>query len=223
MIKDNNFTAALIQLQQEEKLKNEFANFLHDDVLQDLLSVKNMMGKAHRPEVQDLIVETLESLNTHIRQQMQDYHPILLKNLTIKDNYLNLIEAISLSFPERDIYVNFECSDTLFLVEPYNVLVYRLLKELLTNVYKHSNGNHAWIMLSQEKGKIELTISDNGTADATCVITADTVTHKGIASIKEQVYRMEGSVSISNNIPCGICIQTRILMKGDDSYQHFVS
>lgn len=223
IIKESKYNEALQQLQQEELLKTEFANFLHDDVLQDLLSVKNMMTKAHRPDIQDIIIQTLDNLNTHIREQMQDYHPVILKNLTAKENYQNLIEVISQSFPQRNIMVSFDCQSTLFLVEPYNLLMYRLLKELLSNVYKHSDGNQAWITLTQEKGIIELSVSDDGNASPDTLITAEKQKHKGISSITEQVNRMEGSISISNNTPHGICVQITIPMKGDVSYQYFVS
>lgn len=223
IIKESKYKSSLRQLQQEELLKTEFSNFLHDDVLQDLLSIKNMMTKAHRPDIQDIIIETLDNLNTHIREQMQDYHPVILKNLTVKENYQNLIEAISQSFPQRKIVVSFDCSDTLFLVEPYNVLIYRLLKELLTNVFKHSDGNRAWVMLTQENGIIELCVSDDGNATPDSLLVIDKSKHKGIASITEQVNNMSGSITISDNSPHGICIQITLPMKGDVSYQYFVS
>lgn len=221
--KKSKYNAALQQLQQEEILKAEFANFLHDDILQDLLAIKNMMSKAHRSDIQDIIIETLNGLNTHIRQQMQDYHPVILKSLTAKENYQNLIEAVSQSFPQKRITISFECSESLFLVEPYNILIYRLIKELLTNIYKHSNGSRAWIVLSQEKGIIELSVSDNGVNDADSLTSIDETKHKGITSIKEQINRMNGTVTISNNIPNGICIKIILPMKGDVSYQYFVS
>lgn len=223
IIKESKYKFALRQLQQEELLKTEFANFLHDDVLQDLLSIKNMMTKAYRPDIQDIIIETLDNLNTHIREQMQDYHPVILKNLTAKENYQNLIETVSQAFPQRNIMVSFDCPSSLFLVEPYNVLVYRLLKELLSNVYKHSDGGRAWITLIQEKGIIELSVSDDGNAQSDTLIGADKRKHKGIASITEQVNEMEGSIHISDNTPHGICVHIVIPMKGDVSYQYFVS
>lgn len=223
IIKESKYNEALQQLKKEELLKTEFANFLHDDVLQDLLSVKNMVTKAHRPDIQDIIIETLDNLNTHIREQMQDYHPVILKNLTAKENYQNLIESISQSFPQRNILVSFDCTNDLFLVEPYNVLIYRLLKELLSNVFKHSNGNRAWVMLTQENSIIELSVSDDGNAVPDIIIAADKEKHKGIASITEQVNKMDGSIIISENTPHGICIQITMPMKGDASYQYFVS
>lgn len=223
IIKESKYKSALRQLQQEEALKTEFANFLHDDVLQDLLAVKNMVSKAYRPDIQDVITETLDNLNIHIREQMQDYHPVLLKNLTIKENYMNLIEAVAQGFPQKNVSISFECPDSLFLVEPYTLLVYRLIKELLTNVYKHSDGDCAWVTLLQEKAVIKLRISDNGTAELSSLTAVDPQKHKGIVSVSEQVKGVGGTMVCSANIPHGICIEITIPMKGDGSYQYFVS
>lgn len=223
LIKESKYIEALRQLKQEETLKSEFARFLHDDVLQDLFSVKNMAAKACRPDVQELMIQTLDHLNQHIRGQMQDYHPVILNSLTAKENYRNLMEAVAQSFPEKNITVSFDCSDTLFLVEPYDVLIYRLLKELLTNVYKHSDGRRAWVMLTQENGTIELHVSDDGAACTDSVFTADNTMHKGIAAMTELINNMDGFVVFSDNTPHGICVQIVLPMKGDDSYQYFIS
>ena len=220
---ESNYNTALLQLQHEEMLKSEFANYLHDDILQNLLSIKNLMGKADRPEIRKLVVETLDGLNADIRGQMQDYHPVMLRNLTSKENLQNHIEAVSQSFPERKIKCYFACPDSLFLVEPYDILICRMMKELLTNIFKHSVGSRAWITLTQEKDIIRLTVSDNGTADALTLTNVDNAKHKGIASIKEQVGIMGGTLTISDNLPHGICIRIEIPMKGDVSYQHFIS
>lgn len=115
MVRNSKYVFALNQLRNEEKLKNDFATFLHDEVLQDLLSVKNMIGKSNRPEVQSIIYDTLDNLNVHIRNQMQDYHPIILKSLTYKENLNNLIEGIAEIFPSKTIKISFECSDVLIV------------------------------------------------------------------------------------------------------------
>ena len=182
-----------------------------------------MAAKACRPDVQELMIQTLDHLNQHIRGQMQDYHPVILNSLTAKENYRNLMEAVAQSFPEKNITVSFDCSDTLFLVEPYDVLIYRLLKELLTNVYKHSDGRRAWVMLTQENGTIELHVSDDGAACTDSVFTADNTMHKGIAAMTELINNMDGFVVFSDNTPHGICVQIVLPMKGDDSYQYFIS
>lgn len=215
-------TSELDHLRREEALKTDFANFLHDEVLQDLLSIKNMIAKAHRPDIQDLIAETLDALNVRIRKRMQDDRPILPKSLTPKEHYQNLLEELAQSYPQRDLTVEFRCSDTLFLVEPYQVLLYRILKELLTNVYRHSDGGHAWIDLRQEKGLIRLTVRDDGSASPERLLSADRTRHKGLASIQDQLRQQEGTLEIIGAVPQGIQVRLTLPMKGDVSYQHFI-
>lgn len=223
ILRESKYHAALTQLQQEEELNLAFANFLHDDILQDLLSIKNMMNKADRADIRDIITETLDNMNTYIRERMQDFRPAILPRLTVKENYQNLLSYISQSFPHRDIYIAFECPDSLFLAQPYDIFVYRLLKELVTNVYKHSTGEKAWITLMQDNGIIRLCVKDNGTADAGTLLSTNLSEHRGLALINERVNNMDGSVKITDNVPHGICIQITLPMKGDVSYQYFIS
>lgn len=223
IVRESKYHAALKQLQLEEQLNLEFADFLHDDILQDLLSIKNLIKRADRPDIQKIITETLDNMNTYIRERMQDYRPAMLPKLTIKENYQNLLDYLSQSFPHRNIRITFECPDSLFLAAPYDIFVYRLLKELVTNVYKHSTGESAWITLKQDNGIIMLCIKDNGTTDTDILLSADLSKHRGLALITDRVGNMDGSVKITDNFPHGVCIQITLPMKGDVSYQYFIS
>ena len=220
---ESKYNAALAQLQQEEQINLEFSNFLHDNILQDLLSIKNLMYKSTKPDIQKIITETLDSMNIYIREQMQNYHPVLLSKLTIKENYQNLLAYIAQSFPERRISIVFDCPDSLFLVPPYDIFIYRLLKELVTNVYKHSTGEKAWITLTQDNGMIVLCVKDNGSADAGSLTYADSSKHRGLALSTDRVQSMDGTISITQNFPRGICVCINLPMKGDASYQYFIS
>lgn len=182
IVRESKYHATLKQLQLEEQLNLEFADFLHDDILQDLLSIKNLIKRADRPDIQKIITETLDNMNTYIRERMQDYRPAMLPKLTIKENYQNLLDYLSQSFPHRNIRITFECPDSLFLAAPYDIFVYRLLKELVTNVYKHSTGESAWITLKQDNGIIMLCIKDNGTTDTDILLSADLSKHRGASA-----------------------------------------
>ena len=223
MATESKYHAALAQLQQEEQLNLEFANFLHDNILQDLLSVKNILHKSTRPDIQKIITGTLDNMNTYIREKMQDYHPVLLPKLTIKENYQNLLAYISQIFPGRNIHTVFDCPDSLFLVPPYDIFLYRFLKELVTNVYKHSTGKKAWITLMQENEMITLCVKDNGSADANSLSATDLSKHRGLALNTDRVRNMGGTVQITSNFPHGICVCVNLPMKGDVSYQYFIS
>jgi signal transduction histidine kinase len=44
----------------------------------------------------------------------------------------------------------------------YNVTLYRVLQEALTNIVKHAQAGHAWVELGMEDDSVSLTIQDNG-------------------------------------------------------------
>ena len=80
-------------------------------------------------------------------------HPVLRPGLTPRENYTMLIETVSAAFPGRKLRIRFNCPEDLFLVEPYDMLIFRIIRELLTNIYKHSDGDQAQISLSQKKSR----------------------------------------------------------------------
>ena len=83
--------------------------------------------------------------------------------------------------------------------------------------------NNALQKTITENNMITLRITDDGTANATCLTSTDTTKHKGIFSITEQIHSLDGTISLCNNTPHGICIQIQIPMKGELSYEYFVS
>jgi two-component system secretion system sensor histidine kinase SalK len=214
------YSYSLAQIKREENLKKYFSNFLHDEILQDLLSIKNMMGKTDRPQVKELVVSTLEQLNSSIRSQMQEYHPTMLKSLTLKENIQNLLDTVSHTFPWVHCKLRLDCNDKIFLVEPYNLIIYRIIKELATNALKHSGAGEVDIILLQKNGIIGLTVADNGKGlDKTDYHCAS---HKGLASINEQVSLLDGKMEITSTGANGTRISITMPMKGEDSYESFI-
>ncbi|MCM3738386.1 ATP-binding protein [Bacillus cytotoxicus] len=222
IMSESSYAQNLVQIAKEEKLKRDFSNYLHDEILQDILAVKNMMNKSNKEEIHELIVTTLKHLNLSIRVQMEEYYPTLLKTLTLKENYSNLLEMVQQKNRMKNIDITFNCSEKLFLVEPYELVIYRILKELVTNAFKHSKCSKLEVSLKLENDEIELIVKDNGIG---LVINEKYVPndHRGWNSIKEQLLLLNGKMTISECNPSGLCIAILIPMKGEDSYEYFIN
>lgn len=211
------FSYSLAQIKREEDLKKDFSNYLHDDILQDILSAKNLARKAEQPQVKQLLLETLDALNTSIRQQMQSYHPLLLKSLTLKQNLQSMLDTLAEKYR---VEVRLTCDDAVFLVEPYNVLLYRMMKELVNNALKHANPTQVCVVLAQEKGDIRLQVTDNGTGFPSPAPSHGA--HQGLASLQEQVGLLGGAMVIQPGAEVGTQITITMPMKGADSYENFI-
>ena len=68
---------------------------------------------------------------------------------------------------QKHVNISFTYNDDLFLVEPYHLVVYRILKELVTNAFKHSNCSQIYLHLTQENDEIKLIVKDDGKGLAT--------------------------------------------------------
>jgi len=153
---------------------------------------------------------------------MEEYYPTLLKTLTLKENYSNLLEMVQHKNRMKNIDITFHCSENLFLVEPYQLVTYRILKELVTNAFKHSKCSKLVVSLKQENDEIELIVKDNGIG---LMVNEKQISndHRGLNSIKEQLFLVNGKMTISECNPSGLCVAILIPMKGDDSYEYFIN
>ncbi|KGR78927.1 ATP-binding protein [Ureibacillus sinduriensis] len=222
--RDNFYAHNLMQVRKEEELKSDVSNYLHDEILQDILSIKNMINKSDKEEVRTIIFETLDDLNLSIRDKMQEFHPTLLKSLTLKENYGYLLKTLQQKNGKGEIVIVFNCKKDLFLVDPYHLVVYRILKELVTNAIKHSHCSKITVTLKQENEQVELIVSDDGTGLKEKVYgKVDSTNHKGLNSINEQLFLLNGKMTISENEPNGLYVCVQIFMKGEDSYQYFIN
>ena len=211
------YAYSLEQIKREENLKKDFSNYLHDNILQNLLSIKNMLCKAEQPEIRRLLLDTLTELNASIRFQMQTYHPNLVKSLTLKENIQNLLDSME---ENHSANICLDCDKDVFLVEPYNVLIYRMIKELVTNALKHSSATTIDVLLMQENGRITLKVTDNGIGFKP--FTYKSGSHQGLASIGEQVSLLDGTMNIQPATGGGTAVVISMPMNGGDSYENFV-
>lgn len=211
------YSYSLAQLKREEALRKDFSNYLHDNILQDLLSIKNLLGKAQQPEIKQLLHDTLSELISSLRLQMQTYHPSLLKNLTFHENIQNLLDTLTEKNP---VEISLDCSNSLFLVEPYNMLIYRMIQELVTNALKHADATRIQVLLAQEQDIITLKVLDNGKGFERPDYSPSS--HRGLDSIQEQAGLLDGSMSIHSASGSGTKIRITMPMKGENSYENFI-
>lgn len=215
------YSCSLSGIRREEALKKEISEFLHDNVLQDLLSVKNLVSKSELPEIKQLMTETLEKLSSQVRLQMEQYHPVILKSLTLKENYQNLMEVTHKIFPLSRTEIVFHCSDDIFLADPYPVIIYRIMKELITNALKHAAAKKIIVNLSLKKDVITLEVVDDGMGFDT--ENSNYRQQKGLVSVYDTVYSLEGMIELKSKREQGTKVIITLPMKGEHSYESFIS
>lgn len=158
---DNIIENKLYQYELEELNNNRMANFLHDDILQDLIVINMELGNSDTVN-KDSIKKPIEKLIGNIRGKIDLFNPNINYSITLKDNYSNLINSLRERFNNKNILIDFLCNEEIYLSYPYDVVIYRIIHESVVNIYKHSKGNYSEIELLVKNRSIFVNITNFG-------------------------------------------------------------
>ena len=139
--------------------KKKMASFLHDEILQDLYAIKLLLDS---PDSKDDVKEAINELAYRVRLEMEEYSVRLEKSISYKENLVNLFEMIKKRYPMKRVDVELFCDEQLHLFQPFDEMIYVILRELVTNVYKHSNGDLCHVTLQRVQNALILEVEDNG-------------------------------------------------------------
>lgn len=157
----------VVTAQEEERLR--ISRELHDDLGQalttHLLAIRNLQSDLSIPVV--TLFENLENLYQQsyeifvkIRRLAHDLRPPVLDTLGLKRS----LETYCHEFTNRThLPITLEIDPVLpEFIDVYNIILYRVLQESLTNIAKHAQASRVWVELNVEDNSINLTVQDNG-------------------------------------------------------------
>ncbi len=153
----------------QEEERQRISRELHDDLGQaltiHLLALRNLQEDLSLPA--ESMFERLQSLHDQsyeilvkIRRLARDLRPPVLDALGLKV----AMQTYCTEFSRRThLPVIFEADTSLpQFPDIYNITLYRILQEALTNIIKHSQASQVWVDLSMEDEIVNLTVQDNG-------------------------------------------------------------
>lgn len=153
----------------QEEERQRISRELHDDLGQELtthlLALRNLQEDLSLPV--ETMFERLQLLHDQsyeilikLRRLARDLRPPVLDALGLKV----AMQTYCTEFTRRThLPVIFEADTSLpQFPDIYNITLYRVLQEALTNIVKHAQANQVWVDLSVEDDIVNLTIQDNG-------------------------------------------------------------
>lgn len=191
----------LIAAQEEERQR--ISRELHDDLGQELtthlLSLRNLQN-----DIPDSRATTVERLQTLYDQSFE----IFIKVRTLAHNLRPpVLDALGLKtamqthcaeFTHRTkLPINLEIdSDIPALPDIFEITLYRVLQETLTNIVKHAQATEVWVDLTMEDKTINLTVQDNGHGFDTEKTYSNGI---GLTGLNERVTLAGGKFNISSS------------------------
>jgi two-component system NarL family sensor kinase len=151
-------------IEASDQERRQIAGELHDEVIQDLSGLAYALESEERRgplELQPVFVSARTMLQANIRTlraMTSELYPPDLEELGLKASLVRLEAPLV----ERGIDLTVEIPDKLVLDRDRAVLLYRVAREALVNVSKHSSARSVGIRVWQAGQRTQITVSDDG-------------------------------------------------------------
>ena len=206
-IKESELSARLLRLQDEERRR--LARELHDGVGQ-VLAAMNMNAAMLKGETAKLSPDAarsvqenaalIEQVSADIRTVSYLLHPPLLDEVGLDSALRWYVEG----FAERSkIAAKLELpAKWERLPGDYELCLFRIAQECLTNIHRHSEGKTAHLKLQRTAGEIKLEVSDDGhgvNPEIQSKIAAGETVGVGLRGMRERLRHLGGTLEIHSN------------------------
>jgi len=200
-------SSAALEAQEEERAR--VARDLHDQVNQSLTGVLLRLEAARSaapPELEEELNETsrlahqaMDELLTVARQ----LRPTALDDLGLSAAIAGQIEQLG----RVEVEASFEVEGDLSGIDPdVQLVIYRVAQESLGNAVRHSNAEHIKVRLSRQPGKVELSVSDDGSG----FTFAEATSGLGLGGMRERAILVGGDLQIESRPGHGTTVRLLI-------------
>ncbi|MDM8518968.1 ATP-binding cassette domain-containing protein [Anaerolineales bacterium HSG6] len=206
-------------LTERELERKHLAREIHDQVIQDLLSVNYQLEDLGEEDYNpDDFSTELTDVRISIRQMVSDLRRICgnLRPPTIDSLGLGAaVQSYASDWSERcKIDFSLDLDDNLGrLPETIELSIFRIIQEGLSNIRKHAQASHVSITLKHTTPRmLMIAIADNGVgiAEKVNLSTVSAKGHYGLLGISERVALMRGRLRMQNQPKGGLLLHVEI-------------
>jgi two-component system, NarL family, sensor histidine kinase NreB len=207
-------------LQAQEEESNRIARDIHDDLGQTLVTLKILLQSAFmqaaggQPLPQKKIISYLDEIIEKSRSLAMRLRPSAL-------DMLGLTTALKMMFAEINqtsrVKIDFRhgiLEGLRFKAEAINI--FRIIQEAVTNALKHSGATRIQVRISRSKGKLKISVEDNGKGLAPVQGRAGL----GLVTMQERAKLLGGRFEIASKPKQGTAVRLEVPVVNETNERH---
>jgi len=186
-----------------ENEKQRLGKELHDSIGQNISLLKIEVQKYI--EDKDAVIDgrlfpsllrQIDNLSTDVREISHQLRPRILNEFGIVPALSSLIDSVNNNSKMRGFL---SCTEVNFaLNEDFELNLYRICQEAITNIVKHSNCNKFFLQLFSTNSELKLIISDDGKGFVLADYKNSHSSSLGILNMRERVTNFNGKLNIES-------------------------
>ena len=208
--KDKQLEAVDSMLQGQEEERSRLAKDLHDGLGGLLSGVKFSLSNMKdnliiTPDNMTVFERSLDMLDTSIKELRRVAHNMMPELLTkfgldeaLKEycNSINATNLLSVKYQSIGMDTRIEKSA--------EIIIYRIIQELLNNIMKHAAAKEATVQLIKEEGRLSIIVEDDGKGFDSALIKDNK--GAGLTSIQSRVDYLKGQLDIHSETDKGTLV-----------------
>ena len=142
--------------------REEFARVIHDDIVQDIFACKNYLSTKD-PDL-DFVKEILTDLEDKARGIMKYYQSNVYDDIDVGASLEHVFANIASLYKDKNLELNMDIDPEAATLKDKKLkrLLLLVSKELVNNIYKHSEGRYLNYHLSMEDNKVLINLESDG-------------------------------------------------------------
>ncbi len=208
--KDKQLVAVDSMLKGQEDERSRLAKDLHDGLGGLLSGVKFSLSNMKdnliiTPDNMAVFERSLDMLDTSIKELRRVAHNMMPEMLTkfgldeaLKEycNTINATKLLSVKYQSMGMDIRLEKSA--------EIIIYRIIQELLNNILKHAEAQEVMVQLIKENERFSIIVEDNGKGFDTSIIKNSK--GAGLTSIQSRVDYLKGQLDIHSETGKGTLV-----------------
>jgi signal transduction histidine kinase len=195
------------QIEIQEQTFTAVSQELHDNIGQRLgliklqLNTLGMNGAATEQvsEIKEQVTQTI----TDVRAISKSLHPERIAMLGLIDSVQQALQALQAT-GQWKTHCLIEGEGAIQKKES-EVILFRMVQELMNNAVKHSGGNEFSVMLQFTEKDLTITCADNGRG-----LKTDATKSIGFTSLQNRAALLKGTISFERNAPSGLRVVIQV-------------
>lgn len=214
----------VITAQEEERKR--IARELHDETSQSITSINVGLTLLQEYPIPDEAQQKVVELKEITQQTLDEVHYISwsLRPSVLDD--LGLLPAIKkyvIEYMKKypiDVDIQVIGFKYVRLLPLFEVTIYRVIQEALTNAARHSKAENISIILKHTNGNVSIIIEDDGVGfDTNRILTRNlTKDHLGLKGMQERIESINGKLVIESIPNTGTTIYVKDILIGDEEH-----
>jgi signal transduction histidine kinase len=179
----------------QEAEQKRIAEDLHDELGSQLAAIKMILQNSdYAKEQKSLLIRLLDKASSAIRSIAHNLMPPGFDNTDLNVILQNFYQQLN---TDKQIEFNFLCHgyDKKYFSKHKELLIYRIVMELTTNIIKHSGASEATIQLIYDDLLLEVIAEDNGKG-----FIQDVKKSMGLKNIQHRITFLKGTILIDSGI-----------------------